>query len=264
VTPPTSKKGSKVPAPPAGAPRARRASPRVLAAAAAAIALVVLGVVLAVVLTGGSSSSADGVPARGSLENALPGASETQELLAGIRQRGNALGSADAPALLVEYVDLQCPYCQEFETQALPDLISRYVRDGRLKVETRVLSFIGPDSERGRRAAIAAGLQNRMSDFVHLLYVNQRAENSGWLDDDMVEAVAASIPGLDVPRLLDDMDSDEVAALAKRFEAQATAAGVNSTPTVLVGDSQETLKPVALTSTTDAAPVAAAIDAALR
>ena len=29
---------------------------------------------------------------------------------------------------MVEYVDLQCPFCQQFETQVMPDIIKNYVR----------------------------------------------------------------------------------------------------------------------------------------
>jgi protein-disulfide isomerase len=114
-----------------------RASPKVLIGAAVALA-VVGGVVGAVVaLTGGSSSKP--APTR------LPDAATVQKLFAGIPQSGNALGSPSAPATVVEYVDLQCPFCQEFETQALPTVLSRYVRPGKATIQARPIAFIGPD-----------------------------------------------------------------------------------------------------------------------
>ena len=70
---------------------------------------------------------------------------------------------------------------------------------GKVKIEARPIAFIGPDSERGRAAALAAAAQNRMFNFMEILYFNQGPENTGWLDDAMVKAAAASIPGLDVP-----------------------------------------------------------------
>ena len=66
------------------------------------------------------------------------------------------------------------------ETQAMPTLLSRYVRSGKLKVEARPVAIRGADSVRGRSAAIAAGLQNKMFNFMQLLYDNQgkSSENS--------------------------------------------------------------------------------------
>ena len=86
----------------------------------------------------------------------------------------------------------------------MPELIRRYVRTGKVKVEARPIAFIGPDSQRGRAAALAAAKQNRLFNFSQLLYFNQGTENTGWLNDAMIKAAAASIPGLDVPRLLSD------------------------------------------------------------
>jgi Thioredoxin len=131
-------------------------------------------------------------------------------LFAGIPQRVNVLGRPSAPVTLVEYVDLQCPFCQAFETQVMPKLVARYVRTGEVKVVMRPIAFIGPDSERGRLAALAAARQNRLFDFSELLYFNQGAENSGWLDDAMIRRAAASIPGLDVGTLLGVRDSASI------------------------------------------------------
>lgn len=234
-----------------------------LIAAAAVLVLIVVGAVLGVVFSGGGSSDAS-VPARGSLVNGLPGAAEAERLLKGIPQQANVLGSPTAPVTMIEYVDLQCPYCQQLETQAMPTLIARYVRTGKVKVEARVIAFIGPDSERGRAAVVAAGRQNRLFNFAQLLYLNQRAENSGWLNDEMVKSAAASIPGLDVPRLLDDRSSGPVSDQQDTFDAQATADDVRSTPTILVGKSGKTPQRVTVDSPSDPRSVAAAIDAALR
>jgi protein-disulfide isomerase len=214
----------------------------VLAATAALLALIVVGVAVGVVLSGGGSSKTS-VPARGSLVNALPGAAEVQRMLEGIPQHGNVLGSLAAPVTLVEYIDLQCPYCQRFETVAMPALVSRYVRAGKLKVEARPLAFIGPDSVRGRAAAIAAGAQNRLFNFTQLLYANQGTENTGWLEDTMINSAGASIPGLDVRLLLEGRSSSTTDARARTFDAQATADNVSGTPTILVRQERRSAAP---------------------
>jgi protein-disulfide isomerase len=165
---------------------------------------------------------------------------------------------------MVEYVDLQCPYCALFETRAMPTVISRYVRTGKLKVEARVIAFIGPNSSAGRKAAIAAGNQDRLFNFMQVLFLNQGRENTGWLSNAMVRRAATSIPGLHVAPLLAERNSREVALQAQRFDAQKTAVNVQVTPTVFVGKSGGALRPVTLASPSDADAVVQAVDAALR
>jgi protein-disulfide isomerase len=255
-------RAAQAPPPVRGAARGRQASPRVLIAAVAIIAGLAAGAILAVVLVNGSSSNAN-VPSRGSLANGLPGAADVEGLLKGIPQSANVLGSPKAPVTLIEYIDLQCPYCRQFETEAMPTLIARYVRTGKLKVEARPIGYIGPDSESGRAAAIAAGEQNRLFNFAQLLYSNQGIENTGWLNTDMITSAAASIPGLDVPRLLTDRKSSAVADKAAVFDAQASTDGVKETPTILVGKTGATPKHVVLSSPSEVKPIEAAIAAAL-
>ena len=207
-----------------------------LAGAAAIVVLLVIAVVAAVKLTGGSSGATTPPPAGVS----LPGSGDVQRLLKGIPQTGNVLGDPSAPVTLVEYVDLQCPYCQQFETQVMPNVIDRYVRTGKLKVELRVLAFIGPDSQRGQFAAIAAAEQGKEFNFAQLLYANQAGENSGWLSDEMVTSAANSIPGLDTQKLLAGAGASGVKATAQRYVSQATADRVTGTPTLLVGHTGST------------------------
>jgi protein-disulfide isomerase len=233
-----------------------------LLAVAALLVAVGAGIAIALMATRGNSSST--VPARGSLHNALPGAADVQRLFAGIHQSGNVLGSPSAPVTMVEYIDLQCPFCRAFSAGALPKLVSRYVRTGKLRIETRPIAFIGPDSQLGRQAAIAAGEEGRLSNFATLLYFNQGPENTGWLNDNLITAAAASIPGLDVPRLLSDRGSPTVVHEVETFDAQARADRVDQTPTILVGRTGSPGRPVTLSSSTDVNSVVAAIDRALR
>jgi protein-disulfide isomerase len=246
-----------------GVRRSRQASPRVLIGAGAAAAVIAIVVVLIVVLTGGGSSTPKGVPAVGAIAGGLPGSPEVDRYFKGIPQSGMTLGSPTAKVTMVEYIDLQCPFCQEFDTQVLPDIVSTYVRTGKVKIEARVLDFIGPDSSRGRNAMIAAGEQNRAFNFAEVLYFNQQTENTGWLNADMVASAAASIPGLDVAKLLTDQNSSAVAKTAATFDADATRDKVQSTPTVLVGRTGTTPKNVALQTSTDKATLVDALDTAL-
>src|SRR5262245_7904847 len=257
------KRQAKVPPPPVKAPGQRRqASPKVLIGAAVVVALVVVAIVLGFVLTGGNSSSSS-TPARGSLDNALPGAAEAQRLFAGIPQHGTVLGSLNAPVTVVQYVDLQCPFCQQFETQAMPKLLARYVRTGKVKIEARPIAFIGPDSERGRAGARAAADQNRMFNYMQLLYLNQGTENTGWLDDRMATAAASSIPGLDVHAWSDSRASSAVEEKASQLDSQSDADNVTETPTVLVGKSGGPLRK-AQVSLSNIDSLSAAIEAAQR
>jgi protein-disulfide isomerase len=246
------------------APRDRQASTRVLAVAGGIIAAVVIAVVLVVVFTrGNGGTSLSSIPTRGTLVNALPGAADVQKEFAGIQQTGLFLGSPAAPVRMVEYIDLQCPFCKELETQVMPTIVARFVRTGKVMIEVRTLDFIGPDSTRGRNAMFAAGFQNHAFNFAQLLYDNQQTENTGWLNDAMVQRAAESIPGIN-PRLLVRQSASTAATnIGKRIDLQRDAAGIVQTPTILVGKVGSVPKEVTMSSPTDLAALIAAINRAL-
>jgi protein-disulfide isomerase len=249
-----------------GATRSRQANPRVLAAVGGVVLLVVIAVVLAVVFTGGSSAKVpSGIPTVGSPTSdvALTGATDVDAMFKGIPEQGLILGSTLAPVTLVEYIDLQCPFCQQFETTVMPDIIKSYVKTGKVQVDARVLDFIGPDSQRGREGMIAAGLQNRAFPFAALLYYNQGTENTGWLDNNMIATAGASIAGMNVTKLFKDMGSSQVKKTASTIDAQMAADGVNQTPTLYVGKTGTKGKIVPMSSATDKASLVDALDAAL-
>jgi len=253
------RKQRRTPAPPPVRSRGggRRASPKVLAAAAAVIAVAAVAAALAFALTGGSSSN----PSTTSSSSTLPDAASAVSLFKGIPQRGNVIGKANAPVTLVEYIDLQCPICRAFETEVMPTIVPRFVRSGKVQVIARPIAFIGPDSVRGRLAALAAARQNRFFDFSQLLYDNQGTENTGWLDDDFVRAAFASLPGLNVAAAEKARTQTAIADEANRYDTQADADKVRGTPTILVGKTGGKLTEVV---SPDVANLSGAIEAALR
>ena len=216
--------------PPVRSTEGRRASPAVLIAAVAGILILAAVIVGALTLTGGSDSTS-------TTGTTLSGASDVEKQFAGIPQSGDVLGKASAPATLVEYIDLQCPVCRQFETEVMPTIIDRYVRTGKLKVIARPVVIIGPDSETGRNGMIAAMKQNRGFNFAQILYFNQGPENGGWLNDSMVTDAATSIPGVNVAQLQQDADSQAVKDKAATYDSQARADNLSGTPTLLVGKS---------------------------
>jgi protein-disulfide isomerase len=236
-------------------PAPKRRNDRRLWVLGAVVAAVVVAVAVGAVLArGGDESTGEGTT--------LTGAGEAAAVFDGVAQDGVALGSPDAPVTLVEFIDLQCPFCREFAVEALPTVVDEHVRTGGVRYELRGLAFLGPDSEVGLRAALAAAQQNRMFEFVELVFYNQGPENIGWLDQELVEAAARSLPGLDVARLVEAMDSDEVSDLMAEHAAEAERRGVTSTPTILVGPTGGELTRVRLQSARDVASIDAAIAAA--
>jgi protein-disulfide isomerase len=205
--------------------RARRSPvPRRLLLGAALAALVVAAVLIAVSAVGGGGGSAPPPTA----------APHPLGSLAAIPQQGARLGRADAPVQITEWGDLQCPFCAEASRALVPAIVRRWVRPGAATITFRTLAFIGPDSLTGALAAQAAARQDRLWPLVEALYARQGAENSGWLTTEAVVAAAAGIPGLDTGALRREAGSAAAGAGLARDQAAAQAAGVRSTPTLLV------------------------------
>jgi protein-disulfide isomerase len=164
----------------------------------------------------------------------VAGVSDARAMLQGVPQSGTSLGDPKAPLVLTEFADLQCPFCRDYTVNVLPQIIERYVRTRKLRLELRLQRFIGPDSDVAARAAQAAATRDRMWNFVDLFYRNQGQENSGYITDTFLSrlATAAGVPAKLV------LDGSTAPALEKPVldaEAEAKAAGLTSTPSFLIG-----------------------------
>lgn len=178
-------------------------------------------------------------------------ASYSAALLAGIPQHGLVLGSPNAPVRVIEFADLQCPYCDEFSTQALPQLVTQYVRTGKVSIEFRNLSFIGPGSLRAGLVAAGAAQQDKLWNFVDLMYLNQGEENSGYVTPTYLHRLLTAIPGLNASAAERASRTPEAAGSLNAATAAATASGVNATPSFLIaraGHPAHLFQPASLTA----------------
>jgi protein-disulfide isomerase len=188
-------------------------------------AAVLAAVIVAVAIAISQGGADDDEP---SPRSEAPG--QAEDPLEGIPQDGVFLGDPDAPATLIEFADLQCPFCAEFATGELPGVIDQYVRSGELRLELRLLAFLGPDSQRARQVANAAALQNRLWDYTDLFFSNQGAENSGYATDAFLQRLARQTPGLDVDQLAADYAGPEAEALTRQAERLGRQLQVDGTP----------------------------------
>ena len=235
----------------AEAAESHRAARRRALVRIAAIAAVALVVVVAVVVAG---PGRDPEPAAAAPDAGL--------VFEGIPQAGLALGSPDAPAVLTEFADLQCPFCATYARDVLPAVVDRYVRSGRLRLELHVLSFLGDDSVRAGAMAAAAADQNLLWSFTDGFYRSQGTENSGYATDAFLRGIGEATPGLDVDRALADRSRPPVLRMLAEADDAAGAADVDHTPAFYLrrGDGPaEALEPAALT----AEAFTAALDEAL-
>jgi protein-disulfide isomerase len=219
-------------------PPSRSRSPWVLLAAVVVAALVVVGLVVA--LSGGKKATTTTVPP--AAPGTIPGQQESAAMLDRIPQHTIALGDPKAPVTLLEFADLQCPFCKEFALQTLPLIVRDYLRTGKVRVQYEDLAFLGPQSKVAASAAAAAGEQNKLWNFVDLFYYNQGQENSGYVTDAFVTRLYRAIPGLDVAKANAARKGPpatdawvEPQRLAKQF-------GIDSTPSFVYGKTGGPLK----------------------
>jgi len=192
-----------------------------------------LAVALAVVLAGASIGfieSARPAPPPAALAHV----EDVTRAYVGVPQHGGTLGRADAPVTMVVYLDPQCPYCGEWERSAMPELVTRYVRPGTLRVVVHGLHFVGPDSERALRLLDASALENHFFQAAELLYWNQGEENTGWVTERYLRSLAYSLSS-DPERLLTDRGAVGVQAKIRADELAAAHDQVTSTPWIELG-----------------------------
>lgn len=141
--------------------------------------------------------------------------------------RDHIQGSHNAPIQMLEYGDYECPYCGAAHgvVKALQEELGT-----RLCFAFRnfPLANAHPHAQLAAEAAEAAGAQGKFWEMHDLIYENQEA-----LEPEDLEQYAATL-GLDVPRLVKELQARIYAPRVREDFLAGVRADVNGTPTFFV------------------------------
>jgi protein-disulfide isomerase len=143
---------------------------------------------------------------------------------------GFSVGKDDAPLVLVEYTDYQCPFCQRFHNDAYAQLKTNYIDTGKLRFVSR--DFPLAFHENARQSAVAARCaaeQGKYWEFRHTMIIN-----ASQLQPDKIVGYAQNA-SMDVDKFKTCVASDKYRAAIDKDVAEGTAAGVSGTPSFVLG-----------------------------
>jgi protein-disulfide isomerase len=192
---------------------------------------------------------------------------EVTALVNGIPQSANELGNPTAPVTLQYFGDLECPVCRAFTLSALPEIIQKWVSGGELKIEYRSMETATDDPEVFKAqqvAALAAGKQDKLWNFIETFYHEQGEEHTGYVTEKYIQGIAAQVPGLNLSQWTSDRGDAALASQVASDEQAANAAGIGGTPGFLVGRSGGAMKQLEPSSFTEAGSFDEAIEKLLR
>lgn len=144
-----------------------------------------------------------------------------------------SLGAADAPVVMVEFVDYQCGYCRRYHVSTFDSLRKRYVESGKVRYVVKDLPL--PFHGQARGAALAArcvaelGGREAYWRMADALFLNQAK-----LSAELIERLAGE-QGID-PARLGACAADK--KTAERIDAdvqEAGRVGITGTPSFVIG-----------------------------
>lgn len=150
------------------------------------------------------------------------------------RVQGISLGSPDAPVVMMEFADFQCPACASFAQFTVPLIKQRLVETGKV----RYVFYDFPLAQHqnaflASRAGRCANEQGKFWDYHDVLYGQQ----SDWaMERDAADLFVeyAGRVGADTDAFEQCLRSDRFAREVSESAAFGTAMGVGGTPTLIV------------------------------
>jgi protein-disulfide isomerase len=144
--------------------------------------------------------------------------------------KGFTLGRTDAPLVMVEYTDYECPFCRQFHIDSFEQIKRNYIDTGKLRYVSRDFPLdFHPNAQPAAMAARCAAEQNKFWELRHTLIVNANK-----LGPEQVVGYARD-QKLDLPRFETCLKSGRHRAAIEADMAEGRNAGVSGTPSFVIG-----------------------------
>jgi protein-disulfide isomerase len=208
---------------------------------------VLIGVVVAIMAAIVSAQALRGTGESPESKGRRAAAHRIEVLYAGIPQHGEALGDPGAPVTLQFFADLECPEARHFALGALPFIVRRWVRDGKLRIVYRAYpaETIWPEIFKGQQeAALAAGEQGRLWQYLDFFYHHQGREFTQYAFSPFLEGRAREVRRLDFSGWQVDRYDSDLAGKLRADRRLAHAHGIHETPAFLIGPTGGRAKPL--------------------
>jgi len=136
-----------------------------------------------------------------------------------------ALGEADAPVVIVEFSDIFCSHCRNYNLDSLPEILDEYVATGKVRYVDHFYAFTRSLEEGTALATLCAAEQGRYFEFKHALFQSLelgtydvgRAARVAGIDDDQFEACIQDQRYLDALQEMVFIDNSGVSATPTFF-----------------------------------------------
>jgi hypothetical protein len=209
----------------------RKSVARIGRAALAAATVAVAGVLVTTRI--GDVLGSSGQPSSARVEK------EVSALLSGIPQSGATLGQVSAPFTLQVFGDLESADTRTFIVWLLPDIIRDWVRTNIVKIQYRSFMTRSTPSTNvfmtQQTAALAAGAQDRLWNFIETFYHEQGQEHTRYVTETYLHGIAAQIPGLEPSEWESARETSQLARQVAEDDHAARAIRFPDSPVFLLG-----------------------------
>jgi protein-disulfide isomerase len=156
-----------------------------------------------------------------------------------VQSQGYVIGSPSAPVEVIEFADFECPACAQFATLHEPDVRSRLVQTGQIRLRFLDLPLVEIGHRNSPTASLAAACANEQGKFwemhdeifaVQDRWATQRTGNPRAVIDPLARKI-----GLDVQRYEQCMSSRRYLANIQAHRQAAQRYSVQSTPSFVIG-----------------------------
>ena len=147
------------------------------------------------------------------------------------------VGALDAPVVVSEFSDLECPFCARFANRTEQTIIDTYVNQGLVRLEFNDMPINGPHAVAAAKAGRAAAAQGKFFEFQKILFSQEKSKSGhpeNTIDDFVGYAQQAGVK--DIDKFRQDATGDKYSDIVDEARKYGSSIGINGTPGFIIGE----------------------------